>query len=166
VLTKSPNLHGITGQVKAKVSPIKHPVFTKPREKSEDFEAACPDRGDASKKRTRAEPPEPAEATEAAKKPFTCQPILKVHADADRIARVNALVDENKSTAGFFIEAFTEPPETERWFMEVTHSKIINGKVRGIWCKANSLTPESKKVQDVLLEHVKDYGERSIFTPI
>ena len=79
---------------------------------------------------------------------------------------MNALVAENKATAGFFIEAFTEPPETERWFMEVTQSKIINGKVRGTWCKENSLTPESKTVQDVLLEHVKDYGERSIFTRI
>ncbi len=162
-LNPPPNLHGITGQVKAKVSPVKHPVLTKQREKSEDFEAACPDRGDASKKRIRAEP---AEATKATKKPFTCQPILKVHADADRIARVNALVAENKATAGFFIEAFTEPPETERWFMEVTQSKIVNGKVRGTWCEANSLTPESKTVQDVLLEHVKDYGERSIFTRI
>ncbi len=39
-------------------------------------------------------------------------------------------------------------------------------KPLGTWCKANSLTPESKTVQDVLLEHVKDYGERSIFTHI
>ncbi len=161
MLIPSPNLHGITGQVRAKVSPVKHPVLTKPREKSEDFEAACPDRGDASRKRIRAEP---AEATKAAKKSVTCQPILKVHADADRIARVNALVDQNKATVGFFIEAFPKPPETERWFMDITQSKIVNGKVRGTWCKANSLTPESKTVQDVLLENVKDYGDRSLFT--
>jgi hypothetical protein len=161
VLTPSPTLHGVTGQVKTKVSPVKHPVFTKRREKSEDFEAVCPDRGDASKKRVRAVP---TDATEAVKRPVTCQPNLKVHADADRIARVNDLVAENKATAGFFIEAFPETPATERWFMEVTQSKIINGKVRGIWCKANSLTPESKTVQDVLLGHVKDYEERSMFT--
>lgn len=161
MLTPTPNLHGITGQVKTKVSPVKHPVFTKQREKSTDFEVACPDRGDASRKRVRAVP---AEATKAAKKPVTCQPILKVHTDADRISRVNALVAKNQATAGFFIEAFTKKPETERWFMEVTESKIINGKVRGTWCEANSLTPESKTVQEVLLGHVKDYGERSVFT--
>jgi len=165
VSTPNPNLHCVTGQVKTKVSPVKHPVFTRPRERSEDFDEKCPDRGDtgragASRKRVH---PEPAEATKAAKKTVTVQPILNVHSDADRIARVNALVAKNQATAGFFIEVFTEVTEADRWFMEVTQSKIINGKVRGTWCTANSLTAENKTVQDVPLGHVKDYGDRFTF---
>ena len=158
MLTPSPNLHGITGQVKAKVSPVKHPVLTKPREKSEDFEAACPDRGDASKKRTRADcPPKAAKKTS----------LLKSHSDNDRIARVNALVATNKATVGFFAEAFPDRAHVknpdERWFMQVTRAKITDTALRGKWCLVNSLDLSDDPECTLLLNLVKDYAERSVF---
>ena len=92
---------------------------------------------------------------------------FKEHSDADRIARVNALVANNIATAGYFIEIFPEECNVQdRWFMEVTTTKIVNGKLRGIWCKANSLTAESKTVQGCALGHVKDYGDRSTFIDV
>ena len=158
MLTPSPNLHGITGQVKAKVSPVKHPVLTKPREKSEDFDAACPDRGDASKKRTRANSP-----PKAAKKTS----LLKSHSDNDRIARVNALVATNKATVGFFAEAFPDPAHVkhpdERWFMQVTRAKITDTALQGKWCLVNSLDLSDDPECTLLLNLVKDYAERSVF---
>ena len=158
MLTPSPNLHGITGQVKAKVSPVKHPVLTKKREKSEDFEAACPDRGDASKKRTRADcPPKAAKKTS----------LLKSHSDNDRIARVNALVATNKATVGFFAEAFPDRAHVkhpdERWFMQVTRAKITDTALRGKWCLVNSLDLSDDPECTLLLNLVKDYAERSVF---
>jgi hypothetical protein len=52
----------------------------------------------------------------------------------------------NIATAGYFIEIFPEECNVQdSWFMEVTTSKIVNGKLRGIWCKANSLTAETSK---------------------
>ena len=158
MLTPSPNLHGITGQVKAKVSPVKHPVLTKPREKSEDFEAACPDRGDASKKRTRADcPPKAAKKTS----------LLKSHTDNVRIARVNALVATNKATVGFFAEAFPDRAHVkhpdERWFMQVTRAKITDTALRGKWCLVNSLDLSDDPECTLLLNLVKDYAERSVF---
>ena len=156
----------------SKVSPTKRPTLTRRRFQSEDWDTRCPDQ--ISTPSLGGKPP-PAKrrdpdilsstANTVAKKPRTI--VLKEHSDADRIARVNALVVNNIATAGYFIEIFPEECNVQdRWFMEVTTSKIVNGKLRGIWCKANSLTAESKTVQSCALGHVKDYGDRSTFIDV
>jgi hypothetical protein len=157
----------LSGQVKQKVSPVKHPVLTARRQSTQDFDQRCPDRGSiaSTRKRVRAEPVDPAKA--AKKNINCCQPILKVHTDQDRIARVNAMIMKKEVTVGFFVEIFPEPSsvqdQSDRWFMEVTQNKISNGNIHGTWCKANSLTAESKTVHGQPLGSVKDYGDRSTF---
>ncbi len=92
---------------------------------------------------------------------------LKVHYDADSIARLNDLFTKNVATARYFIEIFPEASnfqnQTDRLFMEVTQSKIDIGKLRGNWCKANSLTPESKTVQGCALGWICAARETQLF---
>ncbi len=149
------------GQIKQKVSPVKHPVFARRREATEDFDKRCPERAeDASKKRIRAEP---APQSSVSKK--LC--VLKKHSDADRIGRVNALIAKNVATVGFFVEMFPDPDivehPDERWFMQVTNAKISNGEVRAKWCQADSLTVTETAECRVQMATFKDYAERSKF---
>jgi translation initiation factor 2 beta subunit (eIF-2beta)/eIF-5 len=149
-----------SGQVKHKNSPNQHPVCTGRRRAVEDFDRRCPERADASRKRTRAVSP-----SKSAKKGKPS--LLKSHTDKDRVARVNALIANPKATVGFFAEAFPDQAEVkhpdERWFMQVTRTKITDNALQGKWCLVNSLDLSDDPECALQLNLVKDYAERSVF---
>ena len=154
-----------------KVSPVKHPVLTKRRAPSADFDQRCPDRLDAhlitgaGPKKRGATVDNPT----VAKKPM----VLRDHSDTDRCDRVNKLVEADKATAGWFVEVFPEDDEKlapeDRWFAEVTENKLVSsseGKAcRAMWCKVNTLAREIPiQNTEILLHHLKDYGTKSMFS--
>jgi hypothetical protein len=98
--------------------------------------------------------------------------VLKEHTEDDRCARVNALISASKATIGFFLEIFPSEDQVddagERWFAEVTESKICGvcplRSVKAKWCKTNTLSPEVPyNSTQILLKHVKDYGPKGNF---
>ena len=93
--------------------------------------------------------------------------MLKSHTDNDRVSRVNALIANNKATVGFFAEAFPDPAEVkhpdERWFMQVTRTKITDNALQGKLCLVNSLDLSDDPECTLQLNLVKDYAERSVF---
>ena len=163
-----------TGQVKTKVSPTKRPVLANRRSSSEDFDSLCPDKADTSAKL-----PQPAKRSGSGKPPLPSstvkkqKPSLIAHAYNDRVRRVSALIEKNEATVGLFVEVFPKEEDVEhpedRWFMQVTSSTITgtgqNSALRGKWCKTNSLILDGgAKDCSMRLSHVKDYGDKSMFT--
>ena len=166
------NSQFISGQVKTKTSPVKHPVLTKRRESSKDFDLACPTRCPEKgkpEKRQRSE----ADADDTLMKTVAKKGmVLKEHTEDDRCARVNALISASKATIGFFLEIFPSEDQVddagERWFAEVTESKIYgvcpSRSVKAKWCKTNTLSPEVPyNSTPILLKNVKDYGPKGNF---
>jgi hypothetical protein len=163
-----------TGQVKTKVSPTKRPVFASRRSETEDFDSICPDKVDTS-----AKPPLPPKRSgspgtfmtpDTAKKR---KPSLLTHPENDRVRRVSALIQKNEATPGLFVEVFPATQDVthpdDRWFMQVTSATITgtgkNSVLRGKWCKTNCLIVQGGAQEcSMRLSHVKDYGDRSIFT--
>ena len=160
--------------MKAKVSPAKRPKYTQRKADSED---RCPDKARASLKVGGQPPSLPKRPdTSFLESPSTVKkrkPSLITHAYNDRVRRVSALIEKNEATVGLFVEVFPKEDEVEhpedRWFMQVTSSTITgtgdNSVLRGKWCKTNSLIlVGSAKECSMRLSHVKDYGDKSIFT--
>ena len=156
--------------MKQKTSPIKHPVFTKKRAASADFDQRCPDRVDDHPV-TGARPGKRVATVDiptVAKKPM----VLREHSDKDRCDRVNKLVEADKATVGWFVEIFPADDQKlapeDRWFAEVTQTKLVSlceGKAcRVMWCKVNTMTREIPiQNTQILLHHLKDYGPKSTF---
>ncbi len=85
---------------------------------------------------------------------------------------MNDLISASKATIGFFLEIFPSPDEVsdagERWFAEVTESKIhgveLLRSVRARWCKTKTLSPEvALQSTEIFLKNVKDYGPKVNF---
>ncbi len=151
-----------------KTSPNKHPVLTKRRAQSADFDVRCPDKGDDCGKR----PPKSKSGPLAPVTPITAskksRPSLITHTKDDCLDRVEALIAKNEATPGFFAEVVTDlslvQDKDERWFMQVKKSKIENGFLRAVWCKTNSLTlVAGGKECPVHVHSIKDYGDQSNF---
>ncbi len=78
----------------------------------------------------------------------------------------------SKATVGFFLEIFPCEEEVgdaeERWFAEVTESKIHgvdpSRSIKAKWCKTNTLSPEVPlQITEIFLKNVKDYGPKVNF---
>jgi hypothetical protein len=171
------NLNAITGLVKAKVSPTKRPKYTQRRADSDDWDVPCPDRVGTSLKGGGKPPLHPKRSdTSSLESPSTAKkrkPSLVTHPDNDRVRRVSALIQKKEATPGLFVEVFPEEKDVahpdDRWFMQVTSSTITgtgdNSVLRGKRCKTNCLILEAgAKECSMRLSHVKDYGDKSIFT--
>ncbi len=93
---------------------------------------------------------------------------LVIHSDADRIHRVNALIEAGEATAGYFVELFSGEQQSraaeDRWFMQVVDSAVSDGNLRARYCITNSLNRDSRQEEtDCPLAWVKDYGDRGLF---
>jgi hypothetical protein len=167
------NSHFTPGQVKTKVSPVKLPVLTKRRELPKDFDLPCPTRCPEKGKPGKRQRSSEADADDTVMKTVAKKGmVLKEHTEDDRCARVNALISASKATLGFFLEIFPSEEEVddagERWFAEVTESKIYgvfpSQSVKAKWCKTNTLSPEVPyNSTQILLKNLKDYGPKGNF---
>ena len=72
-----------------------------------------------------------------------------IHSDADRIRRVNALIEAGEATAGNFVELFSGEQQSraaeDRWFMQVVDSAVRDGNLRARYCMTNSLNRDARQ---------------------
>jgi hypothetical protein len=79
-----------------------------------------------------------------------------------RVSRNFSGALQHHPAKSIFASLVTAWNKTDRWFMEVTQSKIINGKLRCTCCKANSLEAVCKTVHYQPMRHVTDYMETDL----